>query len=164
MGTVSEFFVDDHVGLAALLRRAVAPPGPLDHSAYGVFRAELFRHFAMEEELFSAIEKGRGGVPLPLVRQLRLEHRAISSLLLASPTPELVAELVSILKPHGQAEEGPGGLYQICDELLGSEAAELVRKLAGHPPVKVPPYSDGPTACRRAADALSAAARSLRAE
>jgi hypothetical protein len=164
MGTVSEFFVDDHAGLAALLRRAVAPPGRLDHSAYGVFRAELFRHVALEEKLLSVMEKGRTGVPLPLVRQVRLEHRAIRSLLLASPTPELVTELESILIPHTQAEDGPGGLYQICDELLGSEAAEVVRTLAGDPPVKVPPYSDGPEACRRAADALSAAARSLRAE
>jgi hypothetical protein len=164
MGPVSEFFIDDHVGLNALVRRAVAVPGRLDPAAYGIFRAELFRHMALEERLLPATQKGRTGLPPPLVRQLLIEHRAIHSLLLAPPTPELVTELVSILFPHGQAEEAPGGLYQICDELLACEAAELVREFADLPPVKIQPSRDGPAVCRRAAEALSAAARSLGAE
>jgi len=39
-------------------------------------------------------------------------------------------------------EEGPGGLYEICDELAGSEAAQLLAKLQAIPAVTVLPHSD----------------------
>jgi hypothetical protein len=42
-------------------------------------------------------------------------------------------------------EEGPGGLYEICDKLVGSEAAQLLAKLQAAPEVTVLPHSDTPT-------------------
>jgi hypothetical protein len=158
MGTLSAFFLDDHVGLWALLRHEVARPGPLDRAAFGVFRAELLRHIANEERLFEAIRRVRQGETLSLVRRLDIEHRAIMSLLASSPTPELVAEIVSILEPHRQAEEE--GLYSVCDELLRGEALDLIGAFETYPPIVPSPNEDGPEPLLRAADALAAAARS----
>jgi hypothetical protein len=159
-GTLSAFFLDDHVGLWALLRHEVARPGQLDRAAFGVFRAELLRHIANEERVFAAIRRIRQREVQLLVRRLDIEHRAIVSLLGSPPTPELVAEIVSILEPHKQAEEE--GLYSICDGLLGGDAAQLLSAFETYPPIAASPYEDGPQPCLRAEDALAAAARSPR--
>jgi hypothetical protein len=160
MGTLSAFFIDDHVGIWALVRHAMARPGQLDRDSFGVFRAELLRHIALEEMMFEAMRRvGRSETP-PLVRRLRVEHRAIASLLAPAPTPALAAEVVSILEPHGKAEEE--GLYSICDDLLGGEAADLLGTFETYPPIALPPLEDGPGLYRRAEDALAAAALSLR--
>ena len=62
------------------------------------------------------------------------------------PTPmvAIIASIRGILKGHNALEEGPGGLYETCDELAGSEAAQLLAKLQAAPEVSVMPYSDCP--------------------
>jgi hypothetical protein len=50
-----------------------------------------------------------------------------------------------ILKDHNTIEEGPGGLYETCDKLAGSEAAQLLAELQAAPEVAVLPHSDTPT-------------------
>ena len=42
-------------------------------------------------------------------------------------------------------EEGPGGLYETCDELAGADAAQILAKLKAAPEVAVLPHSDTPT-------------------
>jgi hypothetical protein len=59
-----------------------------------------------------------------------------------TPTAAIVARIRGILKEHNILEEGPGGLYEICDELAGSEAAQLLAKLQAVPEVTVLPHSD----------------------
>lgn len=159
-GPITSFLAEDHDRLDGLLRRALARPAEVDLEHFGEFRAGLLRHIAMEEKiLLPAAREARGGAPLPVARRLRIDHGAITSLLVPTPTVELVAELRAILAPHNVVEEEPGGLYETCDELLALRAPELVERMRAYPPVKVNRYQDGPNVQRTAASALAASAR-----
>jgi hypothetical protein len=161
IGQIARHLTDDHARLDALLARAVASPGTLDRAAFDAFRAGLLRHIALEEKiLLPAVRRARGGEQLPAFRQLRIEHGALASLLVPTPTPELVAEIQSILVPHDAREEGPGGVYDQCDTLLGSDADAIVARMRAYPPVRVAPYADGPRVLRSAEDALRQSSRS----
>lgn len=152
---VTAFLAEDHAHLDALLARAVAVPGTVDLDAFGEFRGRLLRHIALEEKLlFPAIRLARGGAPHPDWRRLRIDHGAITSLLVPPPTPALVRELRSILEPHNQVEEAPGALYAAADDLPPREAAALLEQLRRYPPVKVAPYREGPRVLHRADEAL----------
>ena len=59
-------------------------------------------------------------------------------------------------------EEGPGGLYETCDELAGSEAAQLLAKLQAAPEVTVLPHSDSPTVLNGVRRALERAGYDFR--
>lgn len=159
-GAITDFLAADHDRLDGLLQRALVRPGEVDLDHFGQFREGLLRHIAMEEKiLLPAAREARGGEPLPVARRLRIDHGAITSLLVPTPTPELVAELRSILGPHNVVEEEPGGLYEACDGLLAPRAGELVERMRAYPPVKVNRYQDGPNVQRTAASALAASAR-----
>ncbi|WP_242395694.1 hemerythrin domain-containing protein [Anaeromyxobacter oryzisoli] len=157
-GPLGRYLAADHARLDALLARAAAIPGEVDRPAYDAFRAGLLRHIALEEKiLFPAAVEARGGQPLPDQRRLRVDHGAIASLLVPSPTPELIRELHSILEPHDRLEEGQGhdaGVYAQCDALLADRAEELVARMDAYPPVRVAAHYDGPRAVRTAAEAL----------
>jgi hypothetical protein len=155
---VTTYLAEDHAALDALLARAVRSPGAIDLEAYGAFRAGLLRHIAIEEKLlFAAIKHARGEAH-PDWRRLRIDHGALTSLLVPPPTPELVEELRSILVPHNAVEEGPGAPYEAGDALPAWDAASLVAWMREYPPVKVAPYRDGPRVLHRAEDALRASA------
>ena len=159
-GPISRYLTEDHDRLDALLQRALARPGVMDREPFDAFRAGLLRHIAIEEKiLLPAAREARGGEPLPLARRLRIDHGAITSLLVPTPSHEIAAELRSILGPHNVAEEEPGGLYETCDSLLAGRAEELVARMAAYPRVKVNRYQDGPNVHRTAASALAASAR-----
>jgi hypothetical protein len=159
-GPIARFLKGDHARLDALLASALARPEAVDLEAFGAFRAGLLRHIAVEEKiLLPAAREARGGEPLPLARRLRIDHGAITSLLVPTPTPAIAAELRSILGPHDAAEEEPGGLYETCDALLAPSAAELVARMEAYPQVKLNRYQDGPTVHRTAESALAASAR-----
>lgn len=154
-GPIATELARDHARLDALLAQAIATPGALARAPFDAFRAGLLRHIAVEEKiLLRAARDARGGEPLPCFRRLRVDHGALASLLVPTPDAALVAELRSVLEPHNRIEEEPGGLYEVCDELLAARAAELVERMRAYPPVRVAPYSDGPRVVRRAADAL----------
>jgi hypothetical protein len=159
VGPIAQVLGEDHARLDALLSRSLASPGVLQREPFDAFRAGLLRHIALEEKiLFRAVREARGGEPLPEFRRLRIDHGALASLLVPTPTRELVAEIRSILGPHNALEEGAGGLYDTCDRLLAARAAEIVERMRAYPPVRVAPYSDGPRVLRRAEDALRVSA------
>jgi len=159
-GPITRYLTDDHDRLDALLRSALARPGEVAREPFDAFRAGLLRHIGIEEKiLLPAAREARGGAPLPLARRLRVDHGAITSLLVPTPTPAIAAELRSILEPHNLVEEEPGGLYEACDTLLAGRAAELVARMEAYPAVKVARYQDGPAVHRTAAAALAASAR-----
>jgi len=144
-GPVTDFLMEDHRRLEKLLQSAVALAGFVDQGAYDQFRAGLLRHIGMEEKiLLPAAQRIRGGEPLPIAFKLRLDHGAIASLLMPPPTATIVATIRAVLKVHNTIEEGPGGLYKTCDELAGSEAAQLLAKLQAAPELAVLPCSDSP--------------------
>jgi hypothetical protein len=144
-GPLHRFFAADHRRLDELLRRSLAEPGRIDLGPFGEFRAGLLRHIGMEERvLFTAARRARGE-PLALAAKLRVDHGAIAALLVPTPTPDVVAKLLSVLGPHNRREEEGGGIYGACDEAVGpAEAERLVRELRGFPEVPVKAYNDGP--------------------
>jgi hypothetical protein len=143
VGPITDFLVKDHGRLEALLQEAVAQAGSVDQGTYDQFRAGLLRHIGMEEKiLLPAAQRIRGGEPLPIAAKLRLDHGAIASLLMPPPTAAVIATICAVLKVHNTIEEGPGGLYETCDELAGQEAAQLLAKLQVAPELAVLPCSD----------------------
>jgi hypothetical protein len=153
-GSVARFLRDDHERLDALLRRAVDRPGAIDRVVYAEFRAGLLKHIGMEEKIvLPAAQRARGGDPLPIAAKLRLDHGALVALLVPTPTPQILAAIRAILASHNPLEEGPGGVYEVCERLAGSEAGALLARLRVAPEVAVSTHVDGPVvrkATRRA--------------
>ncbi|MCS6287811.1 MAG: hemerythrin domain-containing protein [Nitrospira sp.] len=144
-GPLTRFLADDHRRLDIQLRAAVVDAGPVDPGAYAQFRAGLLRHIGMEEKiLLPAVQRLRVGEPLPIAAKLRLDHGALAALLMPTPTAAIAATIKAILADHNALEEGTGGLYEICDQLAGSEAESLLAKLRAAPEVTVMPHSGSP--------------------
>ncbi len=158
-GPLARHLRGEHERLEAHLRAALDDAGRLDRAAFDAFRAGLLRHIAVEEKLLlPALREARRGEHHPLAARLRVDHAALTSLLVGTPAPELVGEIRSILGPHDELEEAPGGLYDDADATV-ADPAGLVERMRAYPPVRLMPYRDGPRVMRRAADALSAASR-----
>jgi hemerythrin HHE cation binding domain-containing protein len=159
-GPIQKYLAEDHARLEELLARSVSSGGAIERGPFDAFRAGLLRHIAIEEKiLFREARAARGGEPLELFRRLRIEHGALASLLVPTPTAVLVTEIRSILGPHNEVEEGAGGLYERCDALLAAGAARLLDLMRAYPPVKVAPYNDGPRVLRTAEAALRISAK-----
>ncbi len=144
-GALYAMLADDHARLDALLARALADPDHVDRDAYDAFRAGLLRHIAMEEKVLLPEARWlRGGDPLPIAGRLRADHAALSSLLVASPTPAIALAVSRILLQHNPLEEGPGGVYEACEALVGAQLPELLVRLRALPEVRVAAYRDSP--------------------
>jgi len=153
--SIRRFLSDDHRRLDALLDRTTTDPARIDRAAYASFRAGLLKHIGMEERiLLPAAQRLRGGEPLPIATGLRLQHGAIASLLVPTPTPDVIATLRVVLDIHNPLEEDPAGLYETCEELAGNGLAALVAALRAAPEVPVAAYVDG-------AKVMAAARRTL---
>ncbi len=144
-GPLHRFFDADHRRLDALLRRALSEPGRIDPGPFAEFRSGLLRHIGMEEKVLFAAAKRAARDPLPIFAKLRIDHGAIASLLVPTPTPGIVAYLLSVLGPHNRREEDPGGVYDICDRAIGATGAErLVEELASFPAPPMKEHNDAP--------------------
>ena len=142
-GVLHDFFGADHRRLDAILARALADPGRVDLAPFGEFRAGLLRHIGMEEKVLFVSARRQDGGGLEMLAKLRVDHGAIASLLVPTPTPAIISELLSILGPHNRREEDRGGAYDLCDEAIGeTEARRLVRELAGFPDPPLRPHND----------------------
>jgi len=161
MGSITDFLTRDHERLDALLARAVQDPDRFDYDSYAEFREGLLRHIGIEEKiLMLAAKQKNGGEPLPMFRQIRLEHSAIALLLVPTPTHQLMAEIKLILDQHNPREEGPDGLYEVCERLAGEEELPaLLERIRQAPKVPVARHYDGPRAHTTAASALAYAAQ-----
>ena len=157
---ITDFLIADHRRLDVLLTRASAGP-VFDAVAFETFRAGLLRHIAIEEKLLlPAARRARGGQPLARAHALRIDHGAISSLLVPTPDHALCAELASIIATHDTIEEGPDGVYAECEALLGLDAsAELGASARVFPEIKVARHFDGEGVVRTAELALLSARR-----
>ncbi|HEX7229954.1 MAG TPA: hemerythrin domain-containing protein, partial [Candidatus Binatia bacterium] len=126
-----------------LLERAMRNPENIDAAAYAEFRSGLLKHIAMEEKvLLPAARKLRGGEALPIAAKLRLDHGALTALLVPSPSASVVAAMRAILKAHNPLEEDPGGMYDQCEALAGAEAEPILNELKNYREVKVLPHVD----------------------
>jgi hypothetical protein len=144
-GPLTDFLAGDHTRLDRLLQRALAVGGAVDRAAYAEFRAGLLKHISLEEKiLLPAAQRWQGGDPLPMAAKLRLDHGALAALLVPTPTPTILAAIRTVLVAHNAVEEGPGGVYERCEQLAGVEADALLAQLQAAPEVPVAPYADGP--------------------
>lgn len=135
-----QFFTNDHRRLEAFLKNATDNSGDVQMEHYNAFRTGLLKHIKMEEKiLFPAAQKANDGVPLPLAAKLRLDHAAITSLLVLPPDESLIKVIWYILDRHDLAEEEPGGMYDICASLTQSETQALLDKLSKVSEVPVHP-------------------------
>jgi hypothetical protein len=144
-GPMTRFLSEDHRRLEQLLQTAIASS---DHVAKGIhdhFRAGLLRHIGMEEKiLLPAAQRWNGGRPLSVAAKLRLDHGALAALLMPTPTTGIITTLQRILEQHNLVEEGPDGLYEICDRLAEAEVEQLMTRLRATTEVAVLPHSDTP--------------------
>jgi hypothetical protein len=144
-GPLTTLLAGDHTRLDGLLQRAMTAAGVVDRAAYAEFRAGPLRHISLGEKiLLPAAQRWQGGVPLSWAAKLRLYHGALAALLVPTPTPAIIAAIRTLLAAYNALEEGPGGLYERCEQLAGTEADALVAQLRAAPVVPVALYADGP--------------------
>lgn len=154
-GMIANFLAGDHQRLDGFLHAADVYPGRIDRETYDQFRAGLLRHIGMEEKLLlPALQRWRGGEPLPVAAKLRLDHGTLATLLVPTPTAQILATIRRILSAHNQLEEGPDGLYALCDRLPETEMKQLWDALQTAPTVKVMRHSDSPAVMKTLEGAL----------
>lgn len=163
-GPLYRFLGDDHARLDLLLQSAFGHD-EIDQVAYARFRAGLLRHIAIEEKvLLPTAKRLNQGAPLPVAAKLRLDHGALAALLVPAPTRAIGNTLRVLLKAHNPLEEGPGGLYETCEQLAGPQVDRLVAELRAVPEVKLAPNLDGPNVVEAARRALARAGYALQEE
>lgn len=153
-----QFFTKDHRRIETLLTTATENPDDVKMEVYNSFRAGLLTHIKMEEKiLFPAAQKANGGVPVPLAAKLRLEHGAITSLMVPPPTPALIKVIWYVLEKHDIAEEEPGGMYDVCEALTNGQTQELLDELAKTTEAPIHPVNTAPYALEASKRALARA-------
>jgi hypothetical protein len=141
-GAIWQFLSQDHTRLDSLLERAGSCCSADELIAYDQFRRALLRHISMEEKLLLPAAERARGTPVPEAARLRLDHGALAALMMPSPHPRIVIAIRFVLARHNPIEEYPGGVYDVCEELAGAAAADLLAALAATPQVPVKPHLD----------------------
>jgi hypothetical protein len=150
-----QFFTEDHRRLDDLLDKATAQPDAVQMDLYHQFRTGLLKHIKMEEKIFfPAAQKANGGEPLPLAAKLRLDHGALTALMVTPPTPEVLRLVRHVLEQHDELEEAPGGMYDVCEKLTAAETEELLEQLRRATEVPVHPHNVSDKAFISARNAL----------
>jgi hypothetical protein len=152
------FFTNDHHRIDQLLDKATINPGEVEADYYHQFRTGLLKHIKMEEKiLFPAAQNANGGVPVPLAAKLRLDHGALTALMVVPPDPAMIKVLRHVLEKHDILEEEPGGMYEICEKLTGGETQTLLKQLEQVTEVPVHPHNEAAYALKAAKNALERA-------
>jgi hypothetical protein len=81
----------------------------------------------------------------------------MATLLMPTPTPQILATIRRILTDHNGVEEGPDGLYALCDRMPAAEMEPLLAALQAAPPVSVMRHSDSPAVMKTLHGALARA-------
>jgi hypothetical protein len=137
------FFTNDHQRIDDLLNKATENPDNMKAEFYHQFRTGLLKHIKMEEKiLFPSAQKANGDIPLPLVAKLRLDHGALTTLLVLPPSHEVIKVLRFVLDKHDLLEEEPGGMYDVCEKLTEGATNDLLQELGKVTEVPVHPYNE----------------------
>lgn len=153
-----QFFTEDHQRIDLLLDKAIAKPEGIDLDYYHQFRTQLLRHIKMEEKvLFPAAKKANLSVAQELIPRYRLDHGAITALMVPPPTPLLLGVIRHLLEVHDTAEEETGGLYDVCEALTHGQTDELLTRLRATEEVPVHAPNPAPIAIESAKRALARA-------
>jgi len=150
-----QFFTNDHRRLEKIFDVATEIESDIKEELYHQFRVGILKHIKMEEKiLFPAAQKANGGVPIPLAAKLKLDHGAITSLMVVPPSPDVIKVIRYILELHDELEEKEGGMYAICEQLTENDTQAILAQLENATDVPVHPYNT-------AGYALSVAKRTL---
>ncbi|MEO6903832.1 MAG: hemerythrin domain-containing protein [Bacteroidia bacterium] len=156
--SLHQFFEKDHQRIEKLFNKAIEQPDRIEMNYYNQFRAQLLKHIKMEEKiLFPAARKANQSVMQEILPQYRLEHGAITALMVPPPTPSLIKVIIYILKKHNIAEEAMEGLYDTCEELTKGQTQELLQQLIVTEEVPIHPPNPAPIAIEAAKRALKRA-------
>lgn len=140
-----DFFESDHRRIEGILEKSTEDFNNIDMELYNEFRVGLLTHIKMEENLlFPAAQKANGGNPVKYAKQLRLEHGAITSLMVPPPSEEIVKVLKYVLEKHDEIEEMEGGMYDVCESLTHNQTEELLEQLRAMPLTPVQPHNVAP--------------------
>ena len=124
------FFTTDHRRIEDLLDKATEGTNAIQMDYYHRFRTGLLKHIKMEEKiLFPAAQKTNCNTALPLAAKLRLDHGALTSLMVVPPGGEVVKVLRHVLEKHDLLEEEPGCMYEVCEKLTEGETRQLLEQL-----------------------------------
>ncbi|MBS1950138.1 MAG: hypothetical protein OJF59_000179 [Cytophagales bacterium] len=152
------FFTNDHRRIEALLDKATENELEIQMDFYHQFRTGLLKHIKMEEKiLFPAAQKINGGNPLPLAAKLRLDHGALTSLMVVPPSADVIRVVRYVLEKHDLLEEEPGGMYDVCEKLTAGETQAILEKLKNTTEVPVHPHNQAEYALEAAKRALERA-------
>ncbi|MCZ2444422.1 MAG: hemerythrin domain-containing protein [Flavobacteriales bacterium] len=152
-----DFFAQDHRRLEQLLEEATNKD-VVDMVLYNEFRSGLLTHIKMEEKvLFLAAQEANGGEPLPLASVLRVQHGAITALMVPPPDKALIKVLWHVLEVHDTLEEESGGMYDICEQLTAERTTALLDILKQTPLVPINPINPAPIGLEAAKRALARA-------
>jgi hypothetical protein len=153
-----QFFTNDHRRIEELLDKAIEDVDSIQMDYYHRFRTGLLKHIKMEEKiLFAAALKANAGTPLPLAAKLRLDHGALTSLMVVPPGPQVIKVLRHVLEQHDVLEEQPGGMYDMCEQLTDGETKELLEQLEKVTEVPVQSFNNADYALGAAKRALQRA-------
>lgn len=141
-GPIYRFLRGEHERLDRLLDAAGDFASTSGAEAYAQFRRALLRHISMEEKVLLPDAERRRGAPHPLAARLRLDHGAMAALMMPSVSRAILQALHTILAAHNPLEESPGGVYDACEALAGSDAARLLAAIEATPEVPVKPHLD----------------------
>ncbi len=134
-GPIASLLASDHRRMDALLERTGSCAAPEELAAYHEFRGRLLKHIGIEEKILLPAAQRLRGEPLAQAQRLRLDHGALVSLLMPDPTPAIIRAVRAIIAAHNPVEEGPGGVYDICETLAADEAGDLLRRIRQAPEV-----------------------------
>lgn len=153
-----QFFTKDHRRLDNLLDKATEDINNIQMAYYHQFRTGLLKHIKMEEKiLFPAAQKANGNIPLPLAAKLRLDHGALTALMVVPPGPAVIKVLRYVLDKHDRLEEEPNGMYDVCEKLTEGETQTLLQQLENVSEVPVHPHNEAGYAMKAAKNALERA-------
>ena len=140
---IYQFFTNDHRRIDELLDKATTDLTSVKEEYYQQFRTGLLKHIKMEEKiLFPAAQKANGNVPLALAAKLRLDHGALTSLMVVPPSADVIKVLRFVLDKHDLFEEEPGGMYDVCEKLTEGETNHLLQELEKVAEVPVHPFNE----------------------
>ena len=157
MSGISEFLAKDHDRLDAFFSRARADEARIDVDAYEEFRRGLLKHVGMEELILIPAARRLNAAAVPLARRTRLDHAALTSLLIPNPSAKILAALRAVLEPHNRMEEAEGGLYAQCESALGAEVESILGQLFAAPGIPPAAHVEGPRVAASIRRALAAA-------
>lgn len=157
MAAITDFLAKDHDRLDALFAKACADPSRVVLEPYEAFRRGLLKHVGMEELILIAAARRLRPEAVTLARRTRLDHAALTSLMIPTPTPGIMAVIRAVLEPHNAMEEAAEGLYAECERALGAEAEATLARLKAAPDIPPASHVDGPHVTASIRRALEAA-------